>query len=101
MYFLYLKSIHIIFIVTWFAGLFYMPRLFIYDVEARSKNEPENHILVNQFRIMQKRLWFGITWPSMILTLILGPWIVIEADHIQWSDRWLIVKLCLVACFIT
>lgn len=97
MYFLYLKSIHIIFIVTWFAGLFYMPRLFIYDVEARSKNEPENHILVNQFRIMQKRLWFGITWPSMILTLILGPWIVIEADHIQWSDRWLIVKVCLVA----
>ena len=96
MYFLYLKSIHIIFIVTWFAGLFYMPRLFIYDVEARSKNEPENHILVNQFRIMQKRLWFGITWPSMILTLILGPWIVIEAEHIQWSDRWLIIKLCLV-----
>ena len=96
MYFLYLKSVHIIFVVTWFAGLFYMPRLFIYDVEAREKPEPNRSILVNQFRIMQKRLWFGITWPSMILTLILGPWIVIHADHIQWTDRWLLVKIGLV-----
>lgn len=96
MFYLYLKSIHIIFVVTWFAGLFYMPRLFIYDVEARSKAEPEKSILIAQFRIMQKRLWFGITWPSMILTLLLGSWIVSVADHIQWTDRWLMVKLGLV-----
>ncbi len=97
MLYLYLKAIHIIFIVTWFAGLFYMPRLLIYDVEARQKPEPESSILVNQFRIMQKRLWFGITWPSFVLTMILGPWIVIEAEHIQWTDRWLVIKLGLVA----
>ena len=97
MLYLYLKAIHIIFIVTWFAGLFYMPRLLIYDVEARQKPEPERSILVNQFRIMQKRLWFGITWPSFVLTMILGPWIVIEAEHIQWTDRWLVIKLGLVA----
>jgi len=91
----YLKAIHIIFIVTWFAGLFYFPRLLIYDVEARSISEPAKSILVNQYRLMQKRLWYGITWPSMILTLILGPWLV-ESAGFMWSSRWLIVKLILV-----
>jgi putative membrane protein len=92
----YLKAIHIIFIVTWFAGLFYMPRLLIYDVEARDKQEPERSILVNQFRIMQKRLWFGITWPSFVLTMILGPWLVTAAGF-PWNSRWLVIKLTLVA----
>ena len=65
-------ALHIIFVVTWFAGLFYIPRLFIYHTEAQLKPEPERTILSNQFRIMSKRLWFGITWPSAILTFILG-----------------------------
>jgi protoporphyrinogen IX oxidase len=73
MAFLYLKALHIIFIVTWFAGLFYMPRLLIYFVEAAGKPEPDRSILQAQFRLMQRRLWFGITWPSAILTLVLGP----------------------------
>jgi putative membrane protein len=94
--YLYLKAIHIIFIVTWFAGLFYMPRLLIYDVEAREKTEPGRSILIDQFRIMQKRLWFGITWPSFVLTMILGPWLVIEAGF-PWTTSWLVVKLGLVA----
>lgn len=94
--YLYLKAIHIIFIVTWFAGLFYMPRLLIYDVEAREKAEPGRSILVEQFRIMQKRLWFGITWPSFVLTMILGPWLVIETGY-PWTTSWLVVKLGLVA----
>ena len=70
MLYFYLKALHIVFIVTWFAALFYMPRLFVYDIEARLK--PEAEILLNQFRIMQRRLWFGIAWPSFILTLILA-----------------------------
>jgi len=74
---LYVKSLHIIFVVTWFAGLFYIVRLFIYQTEALAKQEPERSILTDQFKIMAKRLWFGITWPSAILTLIFGTWMLI------------------------
>lgn len=70
MEFLYVKALHLIFIVTWFAGIFYIVRLFVYHTEAQKKEEPEKTILSNQFKIMQKRLWYGITWPSAILTLI-------------------------------
>ncbi len=69
---LYLKAIHIIFIVTWFAGLFYMPRLLIYLVEAQSKNEPEKNILTKQLSLMASRLWYIITWPSAVITLCIG-----------------------------
>ena len=70
MYFLYTKAFHLIFIVTWFAGLFYIVRLFIYHTEAQEKEDAEKTILSNQFVIMEKRLWYGITWPSAILVLI-------------------------------
>ena len=70
MYFLYTKAFHLIFIVTWFAGLFYIVRLFIYHTEAQEKEELEKTILSDQFVIMEKRLWYGITWPSAILVLI-------------------------------
>ncbi|MBO3699005.1 CopD family protein [Roseivirga sp. E12] len=69
---LYIKSLHIIFIVTWFAGLFYIVRLFIYQREALDKPEPDRTILGDQLKIMSKRLWYIITWPSAIITLILG-----------------------------
>jgi putative membrane protein len=72
MTFLYLKAVHIIFIVTWFAGLFYMPRLFVYMIEAHEKPEPEKSILLKQLKMMASRLWFGITWPSAIITLLMG-----------------------------
>jgi len=75
MYFTIL-SLHIIFIVTWFSGLFYIVRLFVYQVEAREKTELERSILEPQFKIMAKRLWYGITWPSFILTLVFGPWLL-------------------------
>jgi protoporphyrinogen IX oxidase len=69
---LYWKALHIIFVVTWFAGLFYIVRLFIYHTEAQEKPEVEKSLLSNQFKIMQKRLWYGITYPSFLLTLFLG-----------------------------
>lgn len=69
---LYIKSLHIIFIVTWFAGLFYIVRLFIYQREAMDKPEPDRTILGDQLKLMANRLWFIITWPSAIITLILG-----------------------------
>lgn len=80
MAFEYIKALHIIFVVTWFAGLFYIVRLFIYQTEALEKSEEEKKILVPQLNLMAKRLWFGITWPSAILTLIFGFWVL--------SYRW-------------
>ncbi len=92
--YLYIKAIHIIFIVTWFAGMFYMPRLFIYETEANEKPEPDRTILIDQFSIMSKRLWYGITWPSAILTLIFGIWMAFLYGGIE---NWLWVKLAFVA----
>ena len=89
--YLYLKALHIIFIVTWFSGLFYIVRLFIYNAEANEKQEPEKSILKNQFTIMIKRLWQGITWPSAIITLILGPLLIYINPAIL--DTWLWVKI--------
>ena len=68
-YYQYLKSLHLIFVITWFAGLFYIPRLFIYHIEANSKPKDQKGILIEQFKIMSKRLWLIITWPSAILAI--------------------------------
>lgn len=96
----YLKALHIIFVVTWFAGLFYMPRFFIYATEAGDKPEPECSILRNQFRIMMRRLWFGITWPSAILTAIMGTWVLFNGNWnvvlLTPDGLWLQLKLVLV-----
>ena len=93
----YIKALHIIFVVTWFAGLFYMPRLFIYATEAGNKPEAEQKILRDQFAIMMKRLWYGITWPSAILTLILGVWVLFQGGWytivFAEAGRWLLLKL--------
>jgi putative membrane protein len=70
--YLYIKSLHIIFVVTWFAGLFYIVRLFIYQTEALQKNEPEKSILNTQLSKMSRLLWNVITWPSAIITLVLA-----------------------------
>jgi putative membrane protein len=93
MYF-YIKALHIIFVVTWFSGLFYIVRLFVYSAEANEKPEPEKSVLLKQFGIMQKRLWYGITWPSAVLTLIFGTWMGILYGSLP---TWLLVKLFFVA----
>jgi len=91
----YILSLHIIFIVTWFAGLFYIVRLFIYHTEAEVKSEPEKSILQTQYKLMEKRLWFGITWPSMILTVIFGGWMIYLNPGIL-QNAYFILKLCFV-----
>lgn len=93
---LYLKALHIIFIVTWFSGMFYIVRLFIYNTEANEKSEPEKTILQKQFAIMIKRLWMGITWPSAVLTLIFGPWLMYEMGYFRQIPSWLEIKLLFV-----
>ena len=91
--YLYIKALHIIFIVTWFSGMFYIVRLFIYNTEASEKAEPERTILLEQFGVMIRRLWLGITWPSAILTLVFGPWLWILSGG---TPDWLAVKLIFV-----
>lgn len=96
MTFLYLKAIHIIFIVTWFAGIFYMPRLFIYTTEAFEKPEPERSILIRQFLLMSRRLWYGITWPSAIITLVMGVTLLIQnPDWLQYGFMHIKITLVL------
>jgi protoporphyrinogen IX oxidase len=91
----YLKAVHIIFIVTWFAGLFYMPRLFVYIIEAHQKEEPEKSILLKQFKIMASRLWYGITWPSAVITLAMGTSLLINEP--SWLQHgFMHIKLTLV-----
>ncbi len=94
MSFFYVKALHIIFVVTWFAGLFYIVRLFIYFAEAAEKPEPERSILQRQLALMQKRLWYGITWPSALLTLIFGLTMLYLYGSVP---GWLVWKLCFVA----
>lgn len=94
MYF-YIKALHIIFVVTWFSGLFYIVRLFVYKAEANDKAEPARTILQKQYDIMQKRLWYGITWPSAVLTLIFGTWMGVLYGSLP---MWLLIKLSFVLC---
>lgn len=95
MNYLILKSLHIISVVTWFAGLFYMPRLFVYFAEADQKSEPEKSILQSQFKIMQRRLWYGITIPSSIIVFLFGGSML--HNFMPLTDHpWLMLKLLFV-----
>ncbi len=91
-YYNYIKSLHLIFVITWFAGLFYIPRLFIYHIEATQKEEPEKGILVRQLKLMTKRLWYIITWPSAILATLFAVILLIMIP--EWLQQgWMQVKL--------
>ncbi|MEJ2585605.1 MAG: CopD family protein [Robiginitalea sp.] len=91
-YYNYIKSLHLIFVVTWFAGLFYMPRLFIYHIEAGDKSEAEQQVLISQFRIMERRLWYIITWPSAVLCILFA--LALLWTMPAWlSQPWMQIKL--------
>ncbi|TZF82104.1 protoporphyrinogen oxidase HemJ [Pedobacter sp. BS3] len=95
MLYLYLKSIHIIFVVSWMAGLFYIVRLFIYHTEANERPEQERLILQRQFGIMEKKLWNIITTPAMILTVLAGI-SMLYVNPALLKMPWMHVKLCFV-----
>jgi putative membrane protein len=91
-YYNYIKSLHLIFVITWFAGLFYVPRIFIYHIEATKKTATEKEILTAQLKLMAKRLWYMITWPSAILSIIFGSWLLVLAPY--WLEQpWMHAKL--------
>jgi len=91
---LWIKSFHIIFMVTWFAGLFYLPRLFVYHASAEDKTGRE------RFKIMERKLFWGITTPGGIITIALGFWLIAEIGPALFDTLWLQIKLALVAILV-
>ncbi len=93
--YLYVKAVHIIFVVSWMAGLFYIVRLFIYHTEAKDRPESERTILFRQFEIMERKLWQIITTPAMVLTLLAGITMLILNPALLRAP-WMLVKLAFV-----
>lgn len=94
-YYNYIKSLHLIFVITWFAGLFYIVRLFVYHAEAKDKPSPEKEILIKQYQLMSYRLWYIITWPSAILASIFAFWMLFftTLGNAWLKMPWMHVKL--------
>ncbi len=93
MEFQYIKALHIVFVITWFAGLFYLPRLMVYAAEASTLQEENvKAILLQQYLLMQKRLLYVITWPSAVITFFLGGRLLM----LYPISSWLWLKLCFV-----
>ncbi len=88
---LYIKSAHVIFMITWMAGLFYLPRLFVYHAQATDT------ISIERFKIMERKLYFGIMTPGMLLTIIFGAWLWLGYGY---HGGWLHAKLLLVALMV-
>lgn len=91
-----IKALHIIFVVSWFAGLFYMVRLFVYHTEAQGMEQVKKQILSDQFQIMERKLWWVITTPAMALTLLFGIWMIALDSQYYLSLGWMHVKLVFV-----
>ena len=95
MIYLYAKAIHIIFVICWMAGLFYMPRLFIYHTEAKGKGLEAYAILHKQFVLMENRLWWVITTPAMVIT-ILSALVMLYVNPVLLTLGWMQLKLVFV-----
>jgi putative membrane protein len=88
---LWIKALHIVFMVTWFAGLFYLPRLFVYHTMSEDAASRE------RFRVMERKLYYGIMTPGAVLTIVFGTWLWLGYGR---GGGWLMVKLALVAVLI-
>ena len=87
---LMIKALHVIAMVAWFAGLFYLPRLFVYHAEALDK------ISINRFKLMERRLYYGIIWPAAVLTTVFGMLLVADIPDYYLKAGWMHAKLTLV-----
>ena len=96
MYYLYLKVFHIIGVIVWFAGLFYLGRLFVYHREAHERPEPESTTLKSQFSLMERRLYYGIAWPGLCISLVFGVALIIVSGF----PGWLHAKLAFVVVLV-
>ena len=84
MYYLYFKVFHIIGVIVWFAGLFYLGRLFVYHREADNCLEPKSTILKSQFSLMERRLYYGIAWPGLCISVVFGIALLIPSGFPGW-----------------
>ena len=92
---LWVKAFHVIFMVTWFAGLFYLPRLFVYHAMA------DDPISIDRFKIMERKLFYGIMTPGGLITLVLGLWMLFDYAYATYASMyWLDIKLLLVVVLI-
>lgn len=88
---MWLKAFHLIFMVTWFTGLFYLPRLFVYHSMAADA------VSIERFKIMERKLFWGIMTPAMVLTLVFGIWMLLDYAWDLYGDSgWLRIKLVLI-----
>ncbi len=94
MTFLWLKAFHIIAVVTWFAAIFYLPRLFVYHADANDEVSRE------RFKIMERKLYRGIMTPSMVIVIALGIWMLSMNTSFYFSQGWMHAKLTLVALLV-
>jgi putative membrane protein len=92
MTYLIVKSLHIVFMVTWMAGLFYLPRLFVYHAQAGDR------ISIDRFKIMERKLFWGITTPGGVLTIVFGLWMWL--GWFRGEGAWMHAKLALVALLV-
>ena len=90
MLYLWIKALHVIFVITWFAGIFYLPRLFVYHAMADDTTSKE------RFNVMERKLYRGIMTPSMVLALVLGLWMVFLAPGLMHGGGWFHAKMTLV-----
>lgn len=90
---LYVKALHIVFVISWFSALFYIVRLFIYATEAQTKDEVARPILTHQLVLMQRKLWYIIGWPAAIGTHVFGWWLVFSNAGYYLSQPWMWLKI--------
>tara|TARA_B100000989_G_scaffold248485_1_gene195931 strand:+ start:2385 stop:2978 length:594 start_codon:yes stop_codon:yes gene_type:complete len=98
-YYLYIKALHLIFVITYFAGLFYIPRLMVYLVEAADRPQAESDIIIPQLQLMMRRLWQIITVPSAVLGLIFGLW-MLWINPFLLGKSWMLIKLVFVGLLV-
>lgn len=91
---LWIKAIHLMSMVTWFAGIFYLPRLFVYH--AMAEDQPS----IERFKVMERKLYRGITTPSMVVTLVFGFWLLGTNAEFYLQQGWLHAKLVLIAILV-
>jgi putative membrane protein len=92
---LWYKALHLIFMVTWFSGLFYLPRLFVYHAMSDDK------ISIDRFKVMEKKLFYGIATPGGLLTIIFGFCLLVSNGMTSYSGQlWLSLKMILIAVLV-
>jgi len=92
---LWIKAFHIMAVITWFAGIFYLPRLYVYHASA------EDEISRERFKIMERKLYRGIMWPSMVVVIALGLWLIsFNPEYYLKATHWMHAKLTLVALLV-